>query len=207
MAERDAGKERQQRIVLQFMVAFWALLAVFVFFLLPHLRAAGRDRRAAVDLMDKVERARQMSDVQDTVVARVKGWGSTIEGMEALMLRGDAFNFLVKEVSAIARRLDVEVVSIRPDYARTNRPRKELTYVDARSVLEVVAPFDAVGDLVAALERLTPMLSVQLIEVTAGSPPRHRAKLELSLLYVPAESGEDSQDARPDRGDGRSSEG
>ena len=207
MAQTDPGKERQQRLVLQFMVAFWAMLAAVVFFMSPHLRAAVRDRRAAGSLMQKVERAIQMSDVKDAVTARVEGWGATIEKIEGSMLRGDAFNYLVREVSAIARGLDVEVVSIRPDYSRTNRPRQGFDYVDARSVLEVSASFDAIGELVAALERLTPMLSVQLIEVTAGSPPRHRAKLELSMLHMPAESGEDSREPPPDRGGGRSIKG
>ena len=210
MAERDTKRERQQRIVLQFMLAFWALLASVVFFLSPHMRAATRDRRAALELLDKVERAQQLSKVQDTVFDRVKGWGTTIDEIEGLMLAGDAFNYLVKEISAIARGLDVEVVSIRPDYARTNRPREDLPYVDARSVLEVVAPFNAMGELVASLERLSPMLSVELIEVTAGAPPRHRAKLELSLLYVPEQSEgegeEQQQQAKADRGAGRTAE-
>jgi hypothetical protein len=136
-----------------------------------------------------------MADVKDTVTARVRGWQDTIDGMEGSMLHGDAFNYLVKEISRVARRLDVEVISIRPDYARTNRPRENLPYVDARSVLEVAAPFDAVGEMVASLERLTPMLSVQLVQITGLEPPNHRAKFELSLLYMPTtdeESGEET---------------
>ncbi len=185
MAAPDPDKERKQRIALLFMLSFWALLAAFVFGVKPNLDAARQAGVQAEELRNQIERARQMSDVRGAVEKRVEEAKATIDELEGVMLQGDAFNYLVRQISEIARHRNVEVINIRPDYAESRKPREDLPYIDAHAFLEISGAYDAIGETVAELERCSPMLSVVSVEIMQGTElPWHRGKLELSLLCM-----------------------
>ena len=176
-------KDKQQKIVLIFIVTLIGLAGVVQFYVLKNWNALADTKKQIVKLNDQISQAERgaRQAAQDVVHrAEVK---SFVETQQAKMVSGDPFAWVVREISLLAEQEPVHIVGLHPG-GKVETKLGSPTY-SAR--IEFSGAYDEIGTYVRDLENRFPTSEVQSFSVggSRDDKSRHEASLEITLAVLP----------------------
>ncbi len=178
-------KEKLQKLVMVG-IGTVALIAVA---LQLHLgrkwRSYSESKREITRLSGEITDAeRRQQELQASVGVREQ-LGEFVDAQQAKMVGGDALAWVVRELSTLADKHPVRVLSLRPDGGSGQAGEAKATTYKAR--LEVAGEYDQLGNFIRDLENEFPTAEIRSLEIAGNTsgPGKHQANLDLLLMVRP----------------------
>ena len=179
---KSMPKEKLQKVALVAILSLISVGAVGNFYIRSHLTklSAERDRvaklRTQLDLaQSSVKTEAKNNEVRDQLHA-------FILAQREKTISGDPFSWIVREISLLAEKHPIRVVSLRPGTKLPNTIKSKYDMFATR--LELEGTYDQLGAFIRELENNFATGQIRALEVTASDPTHAqcRAALELGLL-------------------------
>lgn len=180
-------KEKLQKVVLICVVTVIALAGVVQFYVLKNWSALAETRASIVKLNDQIRQAeREASNARQDVAYRAEV-KSFVEVQRATMITGDAFAWVVREISLLAEQHPIRVGALHPgSKAEADGNSKAQIY---KTRIDFSGTYDQIGAFVRDLENRFPTAEIRSLSVsgTANDKGGHAGVLEIALRMQPAE--------------------
>ncbi len=189
---KDLPKDKLQKIGLIAMVTIMIVAGVYQFYVSPRLATMATSKKAVEELTVKVADAEKC--VKDTTAnAAVRDSMQTfVKSQEPLMVTGDSFSWACREISLLAEKHPVRVVSLRPG-PTAQHPRVG-RYQTFTTKLEISGGYDELGGFIRGLENKFPAGEIRSLHIsgTDAAARELMASVELVLMVKP-EAGKEKQ--------------
>lgn len=178
-------KEQLQKVIL---VALGALVGVALSYQFLWSRGWTRYTKAGSEI-DRLTAAISETEHRQQTLTSTAGANqqmrSFVETQQAAMVSGDAFAWVVREISLLADEQPIRVVSLRPGLeAGPAGADKSLAVYAVR--LEITGEYDAVGRFIRDLENRFPTAEIRSLELVANSTDDgHQANLDFTIMVRP----------------------
>ena len=184
---RRVPKDKLQKLVLVCIIVLCTVVAAVQFYVLKNWTAYRDTKSRIARLNEQIQEAeRQVSQAAQNEAYRgqVK---SFVETQQAAMVSGDAFAWVVREISLLAEQHPVHVLGLHPgDKPDSTGKAKYLTY---STRIEITGTYDQIGVFVRDLENKFPTGEIRTFRLgAADANGQHQASLNLALLMEPMQS-------------------
>lgn len=181
-------KEKLQQVVFVGIVILAAVVGVMEFYVLKNWTALSETEEGITKLADQIrEGEREARGAQQDVAHRAEV-KSFVEAQQAAMVSGDAFAWVVREISLLAEQHPVRITALHPGVkAETTAESKGRTYVAG---IDVSGTYDQIGAFVRDLENKFSTAEIRSFTLTGSAEDKgeHGASLVITLRVLPPES-------------------
>lgn len=180
-------KEKLQKLVLICVVTLIAVVGVVQFYVLQNWSELTEARAGIDKLNDQIRQAmRKARDAQQGVASRAET-KAFVEAQWAGMVSGDAFAWVVREISLFSEQQPVHVGGLHPgSKAESDGKSKSAIY---RTRLEFSGTYDQIGAFVRDLENRFPTSEIESLSVAGSADDKgeHTGTLTIALRMQPPE--------------------
>ncbi len=180
-------KEKLQQVVLVCIVILAAVAGVVELYVLKNWTELTETEASITKLADQIrEGERQARGAQQDVAHRAEV-KSFVEAQQAAMVSGDAFAWVVREISLLAEQHPVRITALLPGIkSETTGESKGRTYMCG---IDVSGTYDQIGAFVRDLENKFTTAEIQSLSMggSADDKGQHGATLTITLRVLPPE--------------------
>ncbi len=180
-------KEKLQQVVLVCIVILAAVAGVVELYVLKNWTELTETEASITKLADQIrEGERQARGAQQDVAHRAEV-KSFVEAQQAAMVSGDAFAWVVREISLLAEQHPVRITALHPGIkSETTGESKGRTYMCG---IDVSGTYDQIGAFVRDLENKFTTAEIQSLSMggSADDKGQHGATLTITLRVLPPE--------------------
>lgn len=187
-------KEKRQLVLLIAVVSLIGVVVVSTFVIGKQLSSLRESTQRIADLKVQIQEQENKTRQAAQDKASREQKQAFVDAQLAAMVAGDPFSWVVREVSLLAEKQPVRVLSFRP--GTKAQLAKKTKYEVFTTRMEIEGGYDQLGEFVAALENKFPTGEIRSLDITVADPARGklRATAELALVIrpgpeVPAQSG------------------
>jgi Tfp pilus assembly protein PilO len=181
-------REKLQQVVFVCIVTLAAVVGVVEFYVLKNWTELTETEASITKLADQIrEGERQARGAQQDVAHRAEV-KSFVEAQQAVMVSGDPFAWVVREISLLAEQHPVRVTALHPGIKSdtTAESKGRTTYTTG---IDVAGTYDQIGAFVQDLENKFSTAEIRSVTVngSADDKGQHGATLTMTLRVLPPE--------------------
>jgi Tfp pilus assembly protein PilO len=184
---RRLPKEKLQKLVLICMFTLIAVGGVIQFYVLKNWSALAEAEASITKLKDQIRQVEHKErDAKQDVAYRAE-LKSFVETQRAVMISGDPFAWVVREISLLAEQHPVRVTALHPgDKVESSGKSKRQMYATR---IDISGTYGQIGVFVRDLENKFPTGEIHSLSIsgTADDKGQHAATLGIALPLQPAE--------------------
>ncbi len=186
---KSLPKDKLQRVVLVGVGTLIGLVVACHFYVVKQISSIGDSRQKIADLKQQIDE----SEVAERQAAKNEPARQEllafVDGQRALMVTGDPFSWVVRELTLVAEQHPVRVLGLHPGGVTPHSRTKNFsTYLMS---IELESSYDEIGVFVRDLENKFPTAEVRSVEVSGESDARQKLHVvvKLALLVRPQPAG------------------
>lgn len=182
---RGLPKEKQQKLLLAGIGFVMVMAALYQFYLAKNLTALSESRQKSAELAPKVDRAEQRQKESIANTPLKESMQAFLKTQKPRLVTGDSFSWTCREISLLAEKHPVKIVSLRPGTVATH-PRQS-GYQTFTTKIELAGAFDDLGAFLRALENKFPAGEIRALQISSGQREGGDliASLDLMLIIQP----------------------
>lgn len=178
-------KQKLQQVVIVSVGSLIALVLACQFYLGKQISSTLHSRRQIVELKHQIEDAEQAAREASKKEGDRQALVAFVEQQRGLMVSGDPFSWLVREISLLAEKHPVHISGLHPG-AMSPHPRNTHFSVYSATI-ELAGGYDEVGNFVRDIENTFPTGEIRSVELAGASDSGGglHVTLKLALLVRP----------------------
>jgi hypothetical protein len=187
-ALRGLAKDKLQKLALAVILTVIGVLGVSNFYIRSNLAEYGKHRKQVADLTTELEAVAKSVKEEVNNTALRDQLKRFVEVQQQRMVTGDPFSWVVREVTLLAEKHPVKVLSLSPGAKAPHSQKSKFETYSSR--LDVEGGYDQVGQFLSDMENHFPTTLVKSIVLAPfeASTGTCRASVELLFLIAPATS-------------------
>jgi Tfp pilus assembly protein PilO len=180
-------KEKLQKVVLVCIVTLIAVAGVIQFYVLKNWTALAETQAGIVKLKDQIREAESKARNARQDVAYRADVKAFVGTQQAAMITGDAFAWVVREISLFAEQHPVRVSGLHPG-GKVESDGKSAGQI-YRLRIEFTGTYDEIGEFIRDLENKFTTAEIQALSLSgvADDKGRHGGTLDIALRMQPPE--------------------
>jgi len=188
---KNLPKDQLQKIILVGIVTLAAVAGTVQFYVFRQWHALFEAKAQIETLTGQVADAQHRQSAATEHEIQVQQLQQFVETQQTGMAQGDAFAWVVREISLLVEKHPVRVLSLRPGANSKQAPNKE-TAATYSTRLEVAGTYDQLGQFIQDLENHFPTAEIRALEIAgnSGGPGTHQANIDLAFLVRPEPTAE-----------------